>query len=112
MNLEDLLTPDEKALHDALASIANQYGKFNTTLKSSADYELMVRLLYLHKIKVGYLHGTLVHMRIGGQSTKSLSNRLKANREIVLIAIKQGIDQRIWRDLPPIIHQDLEVVEA
>ena len=29
MNLEDLLTPDEKALHDALASIANQYGKFN-----------------------------------------------------------------------------------
>jgi len=29
VNLEDLLTPDEKALHDALASIANQYGKFN-----------------------------------------------------------------------------------
>ena len=27
--LEDLLTPDEKALHDALVSIANQYGKFN-----------------------------------------------------------------------------------
>jgi hypothetical protein len=29
MSLEDLLTPDEKALHDALVSIANQYGKFN-----------------------------------------------------------------------------------
>ena len=28
-NLENLLTPDEKALHDALASIAQQYGKFN-----------------------------------------------------------------------------------
>lgn len=27
--LEDLLTPDEKALHDALVSIAGQYGKFN-----------------------------------------------------------------------------------
>jgi hypothetical protein len=27
--LENLLTPDEKALHDALVSIANQYGKFN-----------------------------------------------------------------------------------
>ena len=67
--------------------IYNQYGKFNTTLKSSADYELMVRLLYLHKIKVGYLHGTLVHMRIGGQSTKSLSNRLKANYE----------DYQAWR---------------
>jgi hypothetical protein len=29
MSLEDLLTPDEKALHDALVSIANQYGKFD-----------------------------------------------------------------------------------
>jgi hypothetical protein len=29
MALEDLLTPDEKALHDALAAIANQYGKFD-----------------------------------------------------------------------------------
>ena len=27
--LEELLSPDEKALHDALVSIANQYGKFN-----------------------------------------------------------------------------------
>jgi hypothetical protein len=29
MALEDLLTPDEKALHDALVSIAGQYGKFD-----------------------------------------------------------------------------------
>jgi hypothetical protein len=28
-NLESLLTPDEKALHDALISISNEYGKFN-----------------------------------------------------------------------------------
>lgn len=27
--LENLLTPDEKALHDALISISNEYGKFN-----------------------------------------------------------------------------------
>ena len=27
--LEDLLTPDEKALYEALTSIANEYGKFN-----------------------------------------------------------------------------------
>jgi hypothetical protein len=29
MSLEDLLVPEEKALHDALVEIANQYGKFN-----------------------------------------------------------------------------------
>ncbi len=67
--------------------VYNQYGLFNTTLKSSADYELMIRLLYLHKIKVQYLPGTLVHMRSGGQSTKSVLNRLKANYE----------DYQAWR---------------
>ena len=29
MALEELLTPDEKALHDALLAIAGEYGKFN-----------------------------------------------------------------------------------
>jgi glycosyltransferase len=67
--------------------IYNQFGKFITTLKSSADYELMIRFLYLHKIKVKYLPATLVHMRSGGQSTKSVLNRLKANYE----------DYQAWR---------------
>ncbi|MCU0321386.1 MAG: glycosyltransferase [Chitinophagaceae bacterium] len=62
-------------------SVYNQLGTFNTSLKSSADYELLLRFLYMHKIKVEYLHDVLVHMRSGGQSTKSLSNRIKAHKE-------------------------------
>jgi len=58
-----------------------QYGKFNISLKSSADYELLLRMMYMHKIKVAYLPDVLVHMRSGGQSTKSLSNRIKAHKE-------------------------------
>jgi len=62
-------------------SVYNQLGTFNTSLKSSADYELLLRFLYMHKIKVEYLHDVLVHMRSGGQSTKSFSNRIKAHKE-------------------------------
>ena len=62
-------------------SIYEQFGKFNIHLRSSADYELLLRFLYMHKIKVQYLPDVLVHMRSGGQSTKSVANRIKAHKE-------------------------------
>lgn len=39
-NLEEILSPDEKALHDALITIAEQYGKFNEDMTGIwAGYE-------------------------------------------------------------------------
>jgi len=69
------------------------YGFFNTTLKSAADYELMLRFLYKHNSSVAYLPQVLVKMRVGGKSNVSLANRIKANRE----------DKRAWiiNDLKP-----------
>jgi glycosyltransferase len=61
--------------------IYEQYGLFETSLKSAADYELMLRFLFRHRISVTYLPRVIVKMRMGGQSTASFSNRLKANRE-------------------------------
>jgi glycosyltransferase involved in cell wall biosynthesis len=58
-----------------------KYGTFNLSLKSAADYELMLRLLHIHEIKVAYLPKLLVNMRNGGQSNVSLKNRFIANRE-------------------------------
>lgn len=71
----------------------SQFGKFNTVLRTSADYELMLRMLYKHGREAVYLDETLVLMRAGGQSNVSFKNRLKANRE----------DRLAWRlnDLKP-----------
>jgi glycosyltransferase involved in cell wall biosynthesis len=57
------------------------YGDFNLTLKSAADYELMLRMLHFHKLKVSYIPRVLVKMRTGGKSNVTLLNRIKANRE-------------------------------
>ena len=57
------------------------FGLYNTNFKSAADYELMLRLLYKHKILTQYLPEVLVKMRVGGQSNASLMNRIKANKE-------------------------------
>jgi len=61
--------------------IYQKYGGFNTQLRSAADYELMLRFIHKHKIKLGYLPEFIVKMRTGGQSNASVKNRLKANKE-------------------------------
>lgn len=59
----------------------NDYGVYNTDLKSSADYELMLRFLHKHEISVSYLPEVITRMRVGGESNVSLKNRIRANKE-------------------------------
>jgi glycosyltransferase involved in cell wall biosynthesis len=58
-----------------------KFGTYNLTLRSAADYELMLRMLHKHKLDVTYLARTIIHMRTGGQSNVTLKNRIKANME-------------------------------
>jgi glycosyltransferase len=62
-------------------SCYDKHGTYNTNLRSAADYELMLRLLYKHNCSTAYLPKVLVKMRIGGKSNQSLINRIRANRE-------------------------------
>ena len=40
--------------------VYQKYGGFNTNLKLSADYELMLRFIHKHEIKIAYLKETIV----------------------------------------------------
>lgn len=64
-----------------------KHGVFNLSLKSAADYELMLRMIHKEKVKLSYLPRVIVKMRIGGMSNASIINRLKANKE----------DQKAWK---------------
>ncbi len=61
--------------------VYQKFGGFNLDLKLSADYELMLRLIHKHGIKIGYLNETIVKMRMGGVSNVSIFVKLKANLE-------------------------------
>lgn len=65
----------------AKKSVYERFGGFDINFRQSADYELMLRLLYRHGISSHYLMGTSVKMRTGGASNVSLANRWRANRE-------------------------------
>lgn len=57
------------------------YGTYSLQLRSAADYELMLRFIHKHGIKVSYLPRVITKMRDGGQSNVTIKNRWRANRE-------------------------------
>ena len=69
----------------ARKDIYKKYGGFNENYQISADYELMVRLLYKNKISTFYLPELLVKMKTGGVSNKisQTFKRLKEDYDII-----------------------------
>jgi glycosyltransferase involved in cell wall biosynthesis len=68
-------------------SAYDTYGHYRTDFACSADYELMLRMLYKHRISTFYLPKVIMTMRNGGTSTASWKHRLVANKE----------DRKAWR---------------
>lgn len=59
--------------------VYDKVGLFNLDMGSAADYELMLRILLKYEIPATYIHQVMIKMRMGGVSTASLQNRIKAN---------------------------------
>lgn len=58
---------------------------FNLDYKLAADYDVLLRLLYVHNIKTTYIPDVMVKMRLGGATNKSLKNIINQNKEIMRI---------------------------
>ncbi len=77
-------------------SIYDRFGLYNTELKSAADYEMILKLLYKQNISVQYIPMILVNMRVGGASNSSLMNRIKANKEDGLAWTKNQLNKPMF----------------
>lgn len=64
-----------------------KYGYFRTDMPCAADFELMLRFIDKHRIKVGYLPETIVKMRMGGV-TGTAKGVLKGNFHDMMKAFK------------------------
>jgi len=62
-------------------SVYEKLGVFRTDMSHAADYELMLRFMHLHEISTHYLDKTMVNMREGGLSSRSLLGRLRATQQ-------------------------------
>ena len=62
--------------------IFEKYGYFNEKFQIAADFELMLRFIEKHQIKVGYLPKVIVKMRVGGKAN-ILRGMIRGNWEII-----------------------------
>lgn len=60
----------------------DKLGYYKTDYKIAADYELLIRFLYVNKIRYKYLPIITTRMRMGGVSTKNLNSIITLNKEI------------------------------
>ena len=81
----------------ARKSLFEKYGYYKMGYVISADYDLMMRFLLVHKVKYRYLRHTILTFRASGISTDS-SNRLMMNKEQVRACKENGV----WTCLPMI----------
>jgi hypothetical protein len=84
-----------------------KYGYFNLNYPLAADFELMLRFVEKHHIKLYYLQEHLVRMRLGGATSKNLKNIYKQDVETINAFKENGlpggnITYLIWRYMPKV----------
>jgi glycosyltransferase involved in cell wall biosynthesis len=62
--------------------VYSEHGKFNTLFRLAADYEFMLRILKVKGVNSKHLNFTMIKMRLGGATSKNISNIIKQNIEI------------------------------
>lgn len=65
-------------------------GGFDLSFDVSADFELMLRYIEKNQITSLYIHHYFVKMRMGGESTGSISSIIKGNKNILRAFEKNG----------------------
>lgn len=68
-----------------------QFGLFKTDYKIAADYELLIRFLYVNKLRYKYLPLNMVTMRKGGVSSNGIKSNIILNSEIIRGCRENGI---------------------
>ncbi len=72
-------------------SLANALGPFDLRFRIAADYDFMLRCLRRSDVRVAYLPGVLVHMRVGGASNKSMKALFRKSREDLMVLKKNRV---------------------
>ncbi|MBQ9284776.1 MAG: glycosyltransferase [Bacteroidaceae bacterium] len=75
----------------ARREVFERAGLYKTDYKIGADYEMMVRLFCVHKIKAAYQPLDFVTMRTGGTSTAGLRSKLQLIKDDVRACRENGI---------------------
>lgn len=67
----------------AKKELFDRYGVYGPDFKIAGDFDLLLRFLFIHKVKAIYVKDVWVKMRMGGVSTAGLKSLICLNAEIL-----------------------------
>lgn len=79
-------------------SIYRQFGLFDTSYRIAADFEMLLRLIFVHRIRTTYLPLDFVTMRTGGASTGGIKSHWIVCKEHLRAYRKNGITSTICHE--------------
>ncbi len=86
-----------------------KYGLFETDYAIAADYEMLIRLLYVHKLAYKYLPMKMVKMRTGGVSSNGIKSNITLNNEIIKACRSHGIKTSALKIYPKYFKKVFEL---
>lgn len=73
-----------------------KYGGFDLSYKVAADFECLLRLIFVHKIRTQYIPMDFVTMRTGGASTSGLASHKQILKDHLKAYKKNGVYSNIF----------------
>ncbi len=72
-------------------AVYDQYGFFDTNYRIAADFEILLRLIFIHRIRTRYIKKDFVTMRLGGASTTGYGSWSLIMKEHLQIMKRHGV---------------------
>lgn len=90
--------------------VYERVGDYSTGYRVSADYEMMVRIIYKNKYRFSHLNKNIVTMRSGGISNHGLMGKINQNIEIIKAAKENNLYTNILFITFKIPYKILEIL--
>lgn len=72
--------------------VYNKYGNYDIQMKIASDFELLLRFIYINKIRLKYVRKNFVTMRIGGLSTSGLKSHKQILKDHMMAYRKNRVN--------------------
>lgn len=92
--------------------IYEKHGAFDLNFKIAADFENLLRLIYIHRINTRYLPLDCVTMRTGGASTSGLSSHRQILADHLRAYRKNGVNSNLFLDISRYAYKIGEVLKG
>lgn len=89
-----------------------KFGMFDTSFRIAADFELLLRFIYLHRIHTKYLPMDFVTMRTGGTSTSGIAVHRKIYSEHMRAYKKNQIYSNFFMEATRYLYKVIEICRS